>query len=409
MSIRPESLGFSSARLKNIDRFLQQRYLDNGKLPCTQTLIARRGEIIYQSVLGQMDVERKRPATEDTIYRIYSMTKPITSVAFMMLVEEGLVSLDEPVHRVIPEWRDLGVYASGAHGMFRTERTQQPMRMVDLLRHTSGLTYGFQLRTNVDAAYRKLKIGEFVDGLSLDDMIKTLATLPLEFSPGTAWNYGVSTDVLGYLVGKISGQPFEQFVRERILKPLKMADTDFSVPATKASRFAACYAATSDLRMTLQDDPTTSPYLQPPTFVSGGAGLVSTAADYLRFAQMLLNGGELDGVRLISPKTLHLMTSNHLPGNKELPELSRSLFSEAMYNGVGFGLGFAVTVNSARTLILGSTGEFTWGGMASTLFWVDPREQLVGIFLTQLTPSSTYAVRRDLRTLTYAAMTESYA
>jgi len=405
----PESLGFSAARLKNIDRFLQQRFLDAGKLPCAQVLIARRGETVYQTVLGKMDVERNRPATEDTLYRIYSMTKPITSVAFMMLVEQGMVTLDDPVHRFIPEWRDLGVYAGGVQGMFRTERPQRPMLMVDLLRHTSGLTYGFQMRTNVDAAYRKLNIGEFVNGLSLDEMIKALGTVPLEFSPGTAWNYGVSTDVLGYLVGKISGQSFDTFIRERILKPLKMIDTDFHVPAEKAARLAACYSATPDFKMKLQDDPTNSPYLQPPVFYSGGAGLVSTADDYLRFARMLLNGGELDGVRLLSPKTLQLMTRNHLPGNKDLPELSRSLFSEATYNGVGFGLGFAVTIDQPRTLILGTTGEFTWGGMASTLFWIDPVEQLIGLFLTQLMPSSTYTVRRDLRTLTYAAMTESYA
>lgn len=409
MSPRPESLGFSATRLKNIDGFLQARYIDSGKLPCTQVLIARRGEVVYESVLGKMDVERNRPATENTLYRIYSMTKPITSVAFMMLVEEGLVALDDPVHRFIPEWRDLGVYAGGALGMFKTERTQQPMRMVDLLRHTSGLTYGFQLRTNVDAAYRHLKVGDFVTDLTLDDMIASLAKLPLEFSPGSAWNYGVSTDVLGYLVGKISGQPFDVFMRERILKPLKMFDTDFYVPAEKASRFAACYTVTPDFKMKLQDDPTNSPYLKPPTFFSGGAGLVSTAADYMQFCRMLLNGGELDGVRFLSPKTLSLMTQNHLPGKKELPEISRSLFSEATYNGVGFGLGFAVTVDQPRTMILGSNGEFTWGGMASTLFWVDPVEQVTGIFLTQLTPSSTYTVRRDLRTLTYAAMTESYA
>jgi CubicO group peptidase (beta-lactamase class C family) len=395
--------------LKSIDRFLQQRYLDSGKLPCTQVVIARRGETVYQTVLGQMDVERKRPAAEDTLYRIYSMTKPVTSIAFMMLLEQGLVSLDDPVHRFIPEWRDLGVYAGGVHGMFRTERPQRPMLMVDLLRHTSGLTYGFQMRTNVDAAYRKLKLGEFVDAPSLDEMIKQLAALPLEFSPGTAWNYGVSTDVLGYLVGKISGMPFEKYIQEKILAPLKMIDTGFQVRADQADRFAACYAATADGKMRLQDDPTTSPYLKPPVLVSGGAGLVSTAADYLRFSQMLLNGGELDGARIVGPKTLQLMTCNHLPDNKDLPQLSRSLFSEASYNGVGFGLGFAVTIDQPRTLILGSNGEFTWGGMASTMFWVDPREQLVGVFLTQLTPSSTYAVRRELRTLTYAAMTESYA
>jgi CubicO group peptidase (beta-lactamase class C family) len=408
MSVSPESLGFSSARLKNIDRCLQQRYLDSGKLPCAQVLVARRGEVVYQTVLGKMDVERNRAASEDTIYRIYSMTKPITSIAFMMLVEQGLVALDDPVQRYIPEWCDLGVYVGGVHGMFRSERPMRPMLIVDLLRHTSGLTYGFQMRTNVDAAYRKLKIGEIEAGATLDGMIANLTDVPLEFSPGAAWSYGVSTDVVGYLVGKISGQSFAEFIREHILTPLKMTDTDFHVAADKAHRFAACYTATADGKMKLQDDPTRSAYLKPATFFSGGAGLVSTAADYLRFCRMCLNGGELDGARLVSPKTLQLMTRNHLPDNKELPQISRSLFSEATYNGVGFGLGFAVTVDQPRTLILGSNGEYTWGGLASTLFWIDPREQLIGIFLTQLMPSSTYSVRREVRTLVYGAMTESF-
>jgi CubicO group peptidase (beta-lactamase class C family) len=408
MSANPVSLGFSSARLKNIDRCLQQRYLDPGKLPCAQILVARRGQVVYQTVLGRMDVERNRAASEDTIYRVYSMTKPITSIAFMMLVEQGLVALDDPVHRYIPAWRDLGVYVGGVHGMFRVERVQKPMTILDLMRHTSGLTYGFQMKTNVDAAYRKLKIGEFEGDTTLDDMIANLATLPLEFAPGTAWSYGVSTDVIGYLIGKISGQSFPDYIRERILKPLKMVDTDFQVAPDKAQRLAACYTATADSKLKLQDDPTKSPYLKPPSFYSGGAGLLSTAADYLRFCRMCLNGGELDGVRLVSPKTLQLMTRNHLPDNKELPQISRSLFSEATYNGVGFGLGFAVTVDQPRTLILGSNGEYTWGGLASTLFWIDPREELIGIFLTQLMPSSTYTVRREVRTLVYGAMTESY-
>jgi CubicO group peptidase (beta-lactamase class C family) len=279
------------------------------------------------------------------------------------------------------------------------------MRVIDLMRHTSGLTYGFQLRTNVDAAYRKLKLGEVPGAVSLERMIDELAKVPLEFSPGTAFNYGVSTDIVGYLVGKIAGEPFEQFLRTRILDPLGMADTDFTVPAAKAARFAACYAATPDGRMTLQDDPQTSFFLNPPGFVSGGGGLVSSAADYLRFCRMLLNGGALDGVRLVSPKTLELMTQNHLPGGKELPDLSVSLFSEANYAGVGFGLGFAVSMSPARGLLPGSAGDYSWGGLASTYFWVDPRERLIVIFMTQLTPSATYPIRRELRTLVYSAFT----
>jgi len=402
---RPESSGLSGPRLQHIDRFIQQKYLDTGKLPCALTLIERNGQIAHSSALGHMDVERKRPLQEDTIFRIYSMTKPLTSLALMMLVEEGRVSLDDPVHRYIPQWRDLGVYEGGFIGGFRTKRTSAPMRVVDLMRHTSGLTYGFQQRTNVDAAYRKLHLAEIPTSVSLEQMIDELAKVPLEFSPGSAWNYGISTDVVGYLVGKISGQPFEQFLRSRILDPLGMADTDFMVPAAKASRFAACYAATPKGGMVLQDDPETSFFLKPPTFVSGGGGLVSTAADYLRFCRMLLNGGALDGVRLVSPKTLELMSHNHLPGGKDLPDLAVSLFSEVTYAGVGFGLGFAVSVSPARGLLPGSPGDISWGGLASTYFWVDPREQLIVIFMTQLTPSATYPIRRELRTLVYSAFT----
>jgi CubicO group peptidase (beta-lactamase class C family) len=402
---RPESAGLSAARLQHLDSFLQQKYLDTGKIPCALTLIERRGQIAHFSALGYMDVERKRAVQEDTIFRIYSMTKPLTSLALMMLVEEGRVALDDPVHRLIPQWRDLGVYEGGFIGTFRTRRTGAPMRVVDLLRHTSGLTYGFQQRTNVDAAYRKLGIGEIGGPLSLEGTIDALAQLPLEFSPGTVWNYSVSTDVVGYLVGKLAGEPFESFLRRRILAPLRMDDTDFMVPAAKASRLAACYAATAEGRMTLQDDPQRSPCLEPPPFVSGGGGLVSTASDYLKFCRMLRNGGSLDGVRIVSPKTLELMTANHLPGGKDLPEMSVSLFSEATYTGVGFGLGFAVATSPARALMPGTVGDFSWGGMASTYFWIDPREELIVVFMTQLTPSAAYPIRRELRTLIYSAFT----
>jgi CubicO group peptidase (beta-lactamase class C family) len=323
----------------------------------------------------------------------------------MMLVEEGRIALDDPVHRYIPQWRNLGVYEAGFIGTFRTRPTSAPMRVVDLLRHTAGLTYGLQQRTNVDAAYRKLGFGDPAGAGTLEAMIEGLANLPLEASPGEVWNYSVATDVLGYLVGKVSGLPFEEFLRQRIFTPLAMTDTDFHVPAEKASRLAACYTVAPDGRMKLQDDPCSSSYLRPPSFISGGGGLVSTAADYLRFCRMLLNGGVLDGVRLLSPKTVELMTANHLPGGKELPDLSVSLFSDAGFAGVGFGLGFAVTTNPARSLVPGTEGDFSWGGMASTCFWIDPREQLIVIFMTQLIPSTLYNLRRELRTLVYSAFT----
>ncbi len=403
----PESAGMSKAALDRVQEHLKHRYIDAGRFPGTQLLVYRRGKIVHSAVQGFADVERKSPMKDDTIFRIYSMTKPITSVAFMMLFEEGRVALDEPVHKYIPEWKNLGVFQAGTAPAFLTKPPSRPMLIVDLLRHTSGLTYGFQQRTNVDAAYREAKIGEFEKAGTLQSMIEYLAKIPLEFSPGDAWNYSVSTDVIGYLVGKISGKPFEQFLKERIFDPLDMNDTDFFVPAGKAHRFAACYSADGKGGMTLQDDPTKSSFLSPPSFISGGGGLCSTAADYLTFCRALLNGGELGGVRLIGPKTLALMTSNHLPGGRDLPEIAKSIISEAIYPGIGFGLGFSITMNPAQTLIPGSAGEYAWGGAASTAFWIDPAEELIAIFMTQLLPSSSYPVRRELRTMVYAGITDS--
>jgi len=401
--------GFSPDRLTRIDRFLEDRYIATGRIPCAQLQVIRRGETVHEAVLGQADVERGRRLEADAIFRIYSMTKPITSLAFMMLVEEGLVALDDPVHRFIPAWKNLGVFKAGLQGQYMTTPPARPMQMVDLLRHTSGLTYGFQNRTNVDAAYRALKLENTWGGFDLDGFIAALAELPLEFAPGEAWNYSVSTDVLGYLVGKISGVPFEEFLRTRIFEPLGMVDTGFSVPAGQGHRLTACYQAKPGGGMTLQDDPTNSRYLGAPTLVSGGGGLVSTASDYARFCRMLLNKGELDGVRLIAPKTLALMTANHLPGGVDLTQISRSLFSESTNAGVGFGLGFATVFDAPRTLIPCSNGEFYWGGMASTAFWIDPVEEVAVVFMTQLMPSATYPIRRELRTLVYSALMESQA
>ncbi len=408
MSVRPESVGLNAARLKRLDGYFQDKYVGPGKLPCASILVSRRGETAHFGMMGQADVERGKPLREDTLFRIYSMTKPLTSVLFMMLVEEGKVALDDPVHRFIPEWRGLGVYQGGFMETFRTGPTAEPMRMVDLLRHTSGLTYGFQERTNVDAAYRKQGIGTFgVKPSSLEETILQLGKMPLEFSPGTQWNYSVSTDILGYLIGKIEGKPFETVLKERLLDPLNMYDTDFYAPESKADRLAACYQYTPGKAPVLQDDPTRSPYLRPPMFVSGGGGLVSTMGDYLKFCTMLVNKGELNGTRFLSPKTVALMTTNHLPGGKDLTEMSVSLFSEVGYAGVGFGLGFSITMDPARTLIPGSVGDYSWGGAASTHFWIDPKEELIVIFMTQLLPSAAYPMRRELRTLVYSAFEDS--
>jgi CubicO group peptidase (beta-lactamase class C family) len=416
MVIDTRATGISTARLQRVDDFIQRAYIDAGKIPGALTLVYRRGEVAHFSTLGMADVERSVPVREDTIYRIYSMTKPITSVAFMQLVEQGLVALDDPVHKHIPEWEGMAVYKAGVVNAFQTMPPDRPMQVIDLLRHTSGLTYGFQQSTNVDAAYRQLGIGELERDGTLDTMIEKLAKVPLVFSPGTAWNYSVSTDVLGYLIGKISGVPFDEYLRDHIFTPLGMPDTDFYVHPGKESRLAACYASgvlgpptpqSGPPKMLLLDNPEQSMYLKPPAMLSGGGGLVSTALDYLRFCQMLLNGGALDGVQIVSPKTIELMTMNHLPDGKDLPALSRSLFSEATFNGVGFGLGFSVVIDPAQVMVPGSKGNYSWGGAASTYFWIDPREDLIGIFMTQLLPSSTYPIRRELATLVYSAFTES--
>ena len=405
---KAKSAGFSKERLGRIETLLTRKYIEPGRMPCAQVLVARKGETIHQSVLGLRDVERGAALTDDTVYRIYSMTKPVACVALMTLVEEGLIALDDPVAKHIPAWKDLAVYAAGL-GPYLTTPAVRPMQVMDLLRHTSGLTYGFQNRTNIDAAYRKLKVAEMHAETDLEGMIAQLATLPLEFSPGEAWNYSVSTDVVGYLVQKLCGKPLSQVLAERIFDPLKMTDTGFFVREDQRPRFAACYNATPQGGLKLQDDPATSPYLAPPALESGGGGLVSTAADYMRFCNMLVNSGELDGARILSPMSLRLMAANHLPGDKDLTEMSRSLFSESTNAGVGFGLGFAVVFDPPKTLVPCSMGEFYWGGAASTAFWIDPVEEVTVVFMTQLLPSSSYSIRRELRTLVYSALMESQA
>jgi CubicO group peptidase (beta-lactamase class C family) len=412
MTVTPESVGMSSARLARIDRFLAERYVDAGRLPCAQLMVARDGKLVHQAALGHADLEASRPMRDDTIVRIYSMTKPITSVAFMMLVEEGLVALDDPVHRFIPSFRGQRVYVAGGGGLpgtppgWLTRPTEAPMRMIDLLRHTSGLTYHFQNRTNVDAAYRANQIDPFERTDGLQGFVDALGALPLEFSPGTAWNYSVSTDVLGHLIEKISGRLLPDFLHERIFAPLGMTDTAFFVDATKAARFAQCYVSTPEGKLAPAQ---IRSFREPPSAPSGGGGLVGTAADYLRFCEALRRGGELDGQRLIGPKTLALMRMNHLPGGRDLADVSVSMFSEALYRGVGFGLGFAMTTDVARTGLAGSLGEYWWGGAASTAFWIDPVEDITVVFLTQFMPSTLYPIRRELRTLVNAAVVDSKA
>ena len=406
MPVKPEDVGLSSSRLARIGDHMK-RYIDAGKIAGTLTLVARRGQVAYLEPQGHLEIERRRPVTADAVWRIYSMTKPITSVGLMMLYEEGRFQLDDPVHRFIPSWQDLRVFVGGNHPTFKTASVERPMTIRDLLSHTSGLTYGFMERTNVDAAYRKLGVADQTrSGYTLQDMVETLAELPLEFSPGTRWNYSVATDVIGHLIEVISGQRLDAYLRERILEPLGMRDTGFVLEDEQVARFAANYERQGDGSLKMIDNPEQSSYRKR-SFLSGGGGLLSTAPDYFRFTSMLQNMGELDGVRLLGRKTVELMTMNHLPGGQDLTDLAQAgMFTETAYAGVGFGLGFSVQQSPARAQILGSPGEFAWGGAASTAFWIDPAEDLIVIFMTQLMPSSSYPLRRELRVLTYASLVD---
>ena len=409
MSEAPSISGFDPGRLQLIDAFLRTRYLDTGLLPHAQLLLTRDGQTVHFSHQGAAREGSDEAIDETSLFRIASMTKPITSVAFMALVEEARVALDTPVHHVLPELKGVGVYAGGGGGggvPFQTRPTAQPMRMVDLLRHTAGFTYGFQNRSNIDAAYRESKMEAWHGNLDLEGFVAALGKLPLEFSPGDGWNYSVATDVLGAVVQRIEDKPLDQVFRDRIFVPLGMDDTFFQVPEDKVHRLVDCYMFVPEKGgRVMYDRGAQSAWSRPPTLLSGGGGLVSTSLDYQRFCQMCLNGGELDGERILGRKTIELMTRNHLPGGSDLATMSRSLFSEATNAGTGFGLGFAINDDVARTMIPGSAGEYYWGGMFSTAFFIDPVERLTMVFMTQLMPSMLYPIRRELKTMIYAAMT----
>ena len=398
----PVSLGFEPDRLARIPAFLKSRYLDTGKLPHAAVLVSRAGEPALVSVQGE--ARAGEPLQEDAIFRIASMTKPITSVAFMALVEECRVALDDPVSSVLPEFRDVGVFVNGGGQVpFATRAPTGEMRMVDLLRHTAGLTYSFQERSPVDAAYRKAGFERF-DGGSLEEFVARLAKLPIEFDPGTAWTYSVATDVLGAIVQRIEDRPLDEVFARRITSPLGMVDTGFQVPADKVARVPDCYALTPKGERKLTDAGETTAWAKPPTLLSGGGGMVSTLADYHRFCRMLLDGGALDGERVLGRKTIELMTANHLPGGQDLTQMSRGLFSEVENAGVGFGLGFATTMDPAAALSNGSAGDYYWGGMFSTAFFVDPLEDVIMVFMTQLMPSNAYPIRREIKRMIYAAL-----
>ena len=418
----PEELGLSSSRLNRITVWLNEQ-IESERLAGASTMICRNGRIGYLESAGQSDLENGKPFDASTIVRIFSMTKPITSVAAMMLYEEGRYQLDDPVAKYLPEFTDTKVW-KGEGSLENVEDQTSPMLVKHLLMHTSGLTYGFMNSNVVDQEHRDQKIEFPGTAATLEELVKRLSGIPLIAQPGTQWNYSVSTDVLGRLVEVWSGSSLETFFEKRILEPLGMHDTGFAVAEGNKDRFAALYSPLSGADMSnvgkksvagiqqvkpglkLQEPAATSRYLKPVKLFSGGGGLTGTIGDYARFCQMLLNGGELDGERLLSPITVNYMRSNQLPDNADMAAMGQPVWSETSYDGIGFGLGFAVVIDPPKASIITSVGEHHWGGAASTFFWIDPQEDLFVVFFTQLMPSSTYPIRRELRTRVYQAIVE---
>jgi CubicO group peptidase (beta-lactamase class C family) len=403
MELAPKRAGFAPERINRITEHLEKNYIAPGKIAGCQTLVARHGHVAYFKSQGLMDRERRKPLTDDTIFRLYSMTKPIASVALMTLFEQGHFQLNDPVSRFIPAWRDHKVWVSGEGASMETTAPARPMTMRHVLSHTGGLTYGASNHP-VDRVYREVGVGRGT-GETLAGFAEKLAKVPLRYQPGQRWMYSLSSDVCGYLVEAISGKPFDQYLQETIFDPLDMKDTSFMVAPRKADRFAANYERKADKTLKLIDDPERSNYLKQPTFFSGGGGLTGTTADYFRFCEMLRRGGELDGVRILGPRTIELMHLNHLADGKDLSAMAIGAFSETAYEGVGFGLGFAMTLGQVEAGALGG-GDYYWGGAASTIFWVDPKEDLVVVFMTQLMPSATFNFRGQLRNIIYSAIVE---
>ena len=391
----PEALGFSIERLLRIHN-LMNRYVDSGKLAGAVTCVARRGQVAHQETFGYQNLETKTPMSLDSIFRIYSMTKPITSVALMMLYEESLFNLTDAVSQYIPAFKDVKVWGAGG----ALETPLRPITIQDLLRHTAGLSYGGypESQSPVEKLYDEADIS--TNKITNQEMTARIARLPLMFHPGTKWHYSVATDVVGRLVEVLSGKSLADFMQEKIFDPLGMVDTAFHIDPSKLNRFCTLYGKTKDSDFGVLELPVSSVYLPPVALHSGGDGLVSTTSDYLKFAQCILNKGELNGVRLLGPKTVELMICNHLP-----PALLPIAFEgmEPML-GMGFGLGFSVMLDTAQTGVMGSVGDYGWGGYAETFFWIDPRESLIATLMTQYLPSQKYPIRKEFRTTVYQAL-----
>jgi CubicO group peptidase (beta-lactamase class C family) len=408
MKIDAAAAGMDEARLARIDEHLLRSYVGPGKIAGCLTAVARRGELAFFSCLGNADRERHVPVADDTIWRIFSMTKPITGVALMTLYEQGYFQLTDPVHRFIPSWKSMKVGVHGAGGKVSLVEPDRPVSVRDVLMHMSGLGYG---PSNADLDLEPLVGGgdrrSLQFGPTLEGLVERLATEPLRFQPGTRWLYSLGTDVCARLVEVISGMEFDEYLRQTIFEPLAMVDTGFFVPDDKVGRLAANYARNSRKKLVMIDDPLESACREKPSFLSGGGGLMSTAPDYLRFCQMLANGGELDGRRILGRKTVELMATNHLPGGDDLSRFALpGAYGEVGFDGMGFGLTMAIGLGPSRTQVIGTAGEFMWGGAASTTFFVDPAEELLVVFMTQLIPSGTFNFRGQLKALVYPAIVD---
>jgi CubicO group peptidase (beta-lactamase class C family) len=408
VEIDPAEAGFAADRLRRLDDNFA-RYVDDGRLSGWLLAISRHGKLVHVSRCGYRDKEAGLEVTPDTLWRIYSMTKPVTSVAAMMLYEEGRFELTDPVSTFIPAFSGVRVFTGGSDQRPVTVPAAEPVRIHHLLTHTAGLTYGFHRTHPVDAMYRAagFDLGN-PPGTTLAQACDLWAGFPLLFQPGAEWNYSVATDVLGRVVEVASGQSLDEFFQQRILEPLGMTDTSFGARPDELHRLAALYGRRLDGKATRMDG-LGAAARKKPVMLSGGGGLVSTAADYHRFMQMLLPradspAGELDGVRLLSPRTVAYMARNHLPGNQDLAQFGRPLNAESPQSGTGFGLGFAVVIDPPRLKVVCADGELSWGGAASTAFWLDPAAELTVSFFTQLIPSSTHPIRPQLRQLVYQAL-----
>ena len=407
MEVDPAEVGFDPDRLRRIDEHFA-RYVDDGRLAGWLITVSRRGRLAHVSCYGARDAEAGLPVEPDTLWRVYSMSKPVTSVAAMMLYEEGAFELTDPVSRFIPSFGDVRVYTGGSDQRPVTVPATEPVRVWHLLTHTAGLTYGFHRVHPADALYRAAGFDLAPSPVPLEEACDIWAGIPLLFQPGAEWNYSVATDVLGRVIEVASGQPLDEFLRSRVFEPLGMTDTGFYAPQPELPRLAALYGLGPD-RKAVRLDALGEAARKPPVMLSGGGGLVSTAADYHRFTQMLLGraespAGEIRGVRLLSPQTVAYMGRNHLPGGADLEKFGRPLHAEAPFRGVGFGLGFAVVLDPVPGKVICSAGELSWGGAASTAFWIDPAEELTVSFFTQLIPSSAHPIRSQLRQLVYQAL-----